>query len=958
MKIEAGRDDGNLGADLWPRVSRALDEVYARGADERAAYLAELAGREPAVHREVVALLAADPETSRRLDEPARAVAASWLEGGEATAQVRVGDWRLLRPLGRGGMGEVFLVERATGDFEQRAALKLLKRGLDSAEVLGRFLRERQILARLEHPGIARLLDGGVASDGRPYYVLELVDGLPITRYAEAKGLGVEARLRLLVAVCEAVGAAHRSLVVHRDLKPSNVLVGRTGEVKLLDFGIAKLLEDEGAEATRTELRRMTPAYAAPEQILGGPITTATDVYALGAIAYELLVGERPFPRHGRTPTELALEVGEERLERPSAALDRRSRAVDRGEMLRRRAKRVAGDLDAILETALAPESSRRYPTVDALVEDLRHHLERRPIRARGNSWSYRTSRFVTRHRVAIATAALLSVAIGAGVTAELWQARQTAREARRARAVQGFLVSIFESADPSHTLGQTIPARQILAEGVRRLDRELGADRGARAEIEDAMARSYVGIGAGEEAADLAAKAVADFSATLGPDAPRTAAAIVTAGEAEQLRTKPDPALADAERALPLLARGYGDRSLEVARAHELASHALTRKMKIPAAIEHMRAATEITREKLGEDAPETARRIGSLAELHGYLGQMAVAEAGAQDALARLARAGAARSPQAMELSSFLGELAEYSGRADEADARFRESIAIAREILGPRHPQLGQELVSFGGFLSELHRAQEAEPILREGIAILEPLGHIDAATAMVSLARTYRWSERFADSEAMAMHAEEFAARIGGPDAPMAHTASLEVGATEVAMGKWVEAERRLRSEAGSATRVWGRGTDDEMHAEKLLADCLRELGRVDQAIALHRRDLERVRAAEQRGGRGVASEEHLALALDLVARRGAGDLDEARRLLDEAIADERGPRGRPYRLGPLLAASGRLELARGDRPRARRELEEAAALLGAELDPSAPSLVALRRDLAAARRGSS
>ncbi len=318
------------GAGRWTEVRSLFEELVELSPSERQSRLAALADRD--LSERVRKLLAADSEAGRFLETPAVAVAGGLFDGlpgvpDEAPPPERIGPYRVLGRLGRGGMGEVLLAERADGLFDQRVAIKLLRRGMASDEVLSRFSRERRILARLEHPHIARLLDGGATEDGRPYFVMELVEGEPITDYCRSRSLAVEPRLELLQDCCDAVAAAHRNLVVHRDLKPSNVLVTKSGEVKLLDFGIAKLLgpddTGEAAAETRTEFRLLTPAYAAPEQILGEPVTTATDVWALGALGYELLTGTLPQKREGRSAAALAAVASEDVKERPSQRVAR-----------------------------------------------------------------------------------------------------------------------------------------------------------------------------------------------------------------------------------------------------------------------------------------------------------------------------------------------------------------------------------------------------------------------------------------------------------------------------------------------------------------------------------------------------------------------------------------------------------------------------------------------------------
>jgi tetratricopeptide (TPR) repeat protein len=427
-----------LTAEIWQRMEPILDAALELPAGERAACLDRACAGDAALRARVEALLAADAEAGGFLATPVatqlravrdsapdRAVAAA--RGGE-----RIGPYRVLRELGHGGMGAVYLADRADGQFDRRVALKLIRRGMAADDVLRRFLRERQILARLEHPHIARLLDGGLTEDGQPYFAMEYVEGAAITRYADDHRLSIEERLRLFAGVCDAVGYAHGVGVVHRDLKPANLLVNAAGEVKLLDFGIAKLLEaDEEGATTGMGLRLMTPGYAAPEQVRGDAITAATDIHGLGVVLYELLTGHHPFRvGPGDTPSSVERRVcGQDPL-RPSARVDGSSETVTpeavshvRRVTPQRLRRRLAGDLDSIVLRALEKEPARRYPSADALAEDLRRHLARLPVHARRGTAAYRIRKFARRNRIGVATTAIAALALGGASALVILQA-------------------------------------------------------------------------------------------------------------------------------------------------------------------------------------------------------------------------------------------------------------------------------------------------------------------------------------------------------------------------------------------------------------------------------------------------------------------------------------------------------------------------------------------------------
>ncbi len=403
--------------------------------NERSAYLDESCGNDAELRRAIDALLRSDQEADRFMTDPPAQLAAEIfgeVENPAETGRV-IGRYKLIERIGSGGMGAVYLAERADQQFKMQVAIKLIKRGMDTESVLRRFQHERQILASLEHPNIARLLDGGETEDGLPYFVMEHVKGERIDRYAEAKNLSLHERLELFRQVCGAVSYAHQHLVVHRDLKPSNILVTPDGVPKLLDFGIAKIIQtDDSAEvlATITLMPVMTPEYASPEQFEGAPATTLSDVYSLGAVLYELLSGQTPYRLKTRSPQEIARALNKEELPRPSTVIAKQSAEI-------RNRKSLRGDLDNIVLMAMRKETARRYRSVEQFSEDIRRHLNGLPVIARRDTLSYRTTKFVKRNRIAISVASLLVLTLVAGVIATAWQAHKATIQEHRARAEQ-----------------------------------------------------------------------------------------------------------------------------------------------------------------------------------------------------------------------------------------------------------------------------------------------------------------------------------------------------------------------------------------------------------------------------------------------------------------------------------------------------------------------------------------
>ena len=440
-------------------------------------------------------LLAADGG-SGFLDTPATEQAAR-MAADEVAAEgligQRIGAFRLLRTLGRGGMAAVFLGERVGVDFEQQVAIKLLRRGLYSELEQRLFQRERQVLATLDHPNIAHLIDGGVTDAGIPYLVMEHVDGVPITQYADDRAMDVRARLGLFLAVCRTVEAAHRSLIVHRDIKPSNILVEADGTVKLLDFGIAKLIDEDDAGAT---VGVYTPEYAAPEQVSGGAITTATDVYGLAVLLHELLLGLRPQGNPTRRPSSRSAEA--------AAQADRAARAFEPAQLRRQ----LRGDLDNILLKALDPEPGRRYASAGALADDIERHLEHRPVAAHPPSRAYRALKFVQRHRGGVALTCLFVLGVLAALGAALWQAQVARREAERANTVRDFVQGIFDPVRDGVAEGKLPSIRDLVAAGADRLAADAQLEPAERIDLTLMFSHLMDDIGDRGRASDLAAAA------------------------------------------------------------------------------------------------------------------------------------------------------------------------------------------------------------------------------------------------------------------------------------------------------------------------------------------------------------------------------------------------------------------------------------------------------------------
>jgi tetratricopeptide (TPR) repeat protein len=474
----------------WQRVKEVFSAASEMEAGRVDAYLDAACGDDAPLRAEVASLLGAHTAEDAVVVQPAAAHLAGELLGADDDRWIgkRIGAYEIVSLIGHGGMGEVYRARRVDAQYEKEVAIKLVPGGLHAAFVLQRVRAERQILAGLDHPSIARLIDGGMTEDGAPYLVMELVDGLPLDRYATERSLPLRERLALLLDVCDAVSYAHQRLVVHRDLKPGNILVTQEGAVKLLDFGIAKLLQPAGADTTTTAtvtlMRTLTPGYASPEQILGRTITTASDVYSLGVVLHVLLTGRSPYRGAMHSAEDAIRDICDTEPTRPSAAAAEDPRPGD---------EPISRDLDAIVLQALRKEPERRYASVEQLAEDIRRFLDGRPVAARGDQLGYRAGKVVRRHRVEVAAAALLSLTLVAATVVSLREARIA--EAQRERAERHFVsvrglanAFMFEIHDSIESLPGATRAREILVSNALKylntLADEAGQDSGLRLEL------------------------------------------------------------------------------------------------------------------------------------------------------------------------------------------------------------------------------------------------------------------------------------------------------------------------------------------------------------------------------------------------------------------------------------------------------------------------------------------
>lgn len=711
--------DTSRSSDRWPLIESLFERASDLPEGERGAFLDRECGHEPHVRHEVEALLRADRAADGILDRPLERAAGAVLSTPSGAADAPsagtlppgtlIDVYRVVRELGHGGMGAVYLAERADGAYSQQVALKVVRGGLIAAALERRFLRERQILARLQHPNIARLLDGGFTQERLPYLAMEYVEGEPLTRWTESRSLGVEGRLRLFLEVCEAVQYAHRQLVVHRDLKPANILVTGEGRVRLLDFGIARLLDDtaeEGEALTRTGFLLLTPEYAAPEQVRGDAATTATDVYSLGAVLYELLSGKKAYEFSSHSITEILRG-----LDRDIALLAHRP---DLPKALRRQ---LSGDLETIVHRALAREPERRYASAEALAADVRRHLEHRPVLARPDSFGYRLAKYLRRNRLAVSAAVTLLVAIGIGVATTVWQAREARREAVRAQAMSELLYGSFAAVDPESAKGRTVSAREILDAAAKRIDTV--QDPSVRVGVLRTIGDLYLKLSLYEPAEELLTRARDEATTLHGPRSAEGAQVLNLLAKLLIERGDYDGAKTAAAEARAI---GQALDRADIARdgLTSLASAAgYTHDWADAEAL--WREAIAIDTRTLGGETPEVGYDMTHLGYTLGRRGAHAEAEETLQRACALLERTAGHISENTANCIAALGFLYRQTGRLPEAEKYQRDELDIRTRLYGPEHHRIAQSLNQLAGHIIMQGRPAEAVPLAEKSLAI---------------------------------------------------------------------------------------------------------------------------------------------------------------------------------------------------------------------------------------------
>ncbi len=751
----------------WRQIQTILDDVFELPTDQRLAGLQQACDGDPVLYQEVATLLKAEADAPAFLERPAVELAQSFLATATRHhhAQIpdytgrRIGPYRLRDEIGRGGMGVVYRAERTGGTFDQQVAIKLLWNWQDREMRLDRFQREQQLLASLNHANIAQLYDGGLTPEGQPYIVMEYVQGDPINDYCDQHRLTIDARLKLTMQVIDALHYAHRNLVIHRDIKPSNILVTEDGQVKLLDFGIAKLLDDqaepEGPTAidlTHTGEQLMTPGFAAPEQLLGQNVTVATDVFQLGLVLYELLTGRLAFREHAGSFYELARNICERTPTRPSVVVNHQVDGNDsgsrpsstkqsvvvklsqaRGLRLPQWRKKLSGDLDAIVLKALRNEPEKRYASMEALGADIQAYFEARAVSAHEKGARYRLGKFVRRNTLAViagVSIGVLLIAYAATVTVQanrIQSALERSRvEAHKAQQVSDFIIDIFKVSDPEVSGIETVTARELLDKSQERIHNRLEDAPEVKSQMSHVLGEIYYNLGSYKESAllletalDTRRKLLSKQDPTLANTMTKLAITYRDTDRYDQARILFDEALA--------IHRSLGDDNAEHAEVlNSLALLLKNQRRYEEAESLYNDAIAMLRRVANNRDYSEVAAALNNLANLHRLRGHFSVAETNMREAVAMEGRVHGENHPDfALYLRNLAGILTDME-RYGEAETLHLQALEIQNRVLGSVHPYVASTLRSLGVLAYRQGNVIAAEEHLRRALSI-QRLGH---------------------------------------------------------------------------------------------------------------------------------------------------------------------------------------------------------------------------------------
>jgi len=836
----------------WEQLQRIFESAIELPPLQRNEFLQEVCAGDREMYEEIKAMLDADSTRNSLLDRPIQESFSSMI--GTDHINKKIGPYKILKEVGSGGMGAVYLAKRIDGQFEQQVALKLIKPGIHSGDIVSRFEHERQILAQLQHPNIARLLDGGLSDDRMPYFSMEYVSGLPIDRYCDDHKLTIEERITLFITVCQAVQFAHNNLIIHRDLKPGNIFVTDDGIVKLLDFGIAKVFdEDQNLPGlTHTGNYAMTPEYSAPEQIKHQRVTTATDVYALGLILYELLTGKRPYTFSSSSLLDIERIITTTVPERPSAVLKKlqNSISLDSKNTLNkishqrqlssdRLRRKLSGDLDNICMLALNKEPERRYGSADLLGRDLIRYQKGLPVRARKESLSYRAQKFVRRHRWGVLTTTFVSLTLFAIITYyTLLLADQRDRaisEAEKSKAVSTFLENLFKNADPSESKGSTITAKEILERGAKRIDSELQEQPEIQATMFDVIGSVYYSLGQFEEAQPLFERSLYIRDSLFDKDHPDIAFSLNNLG------------YLFCEMGEYIIADSVLNRALEINRIHLSTDDPEFAKVygglawnwnlrgDYNKADSLYRKAIKI---QLANDNPDVGVNYNNLALLMHEMNRYDEAELYFKKSLEILQEAYGDVHPEVATTLYNYGQLQRDMDHIEEAIEIHKKVLKLDRKLYGEKHPNIAYSLNGLASMMDKTGKTDEAEKLYKEALDLRRKLlgnDHPDVGYSLNNLGRIILRREAYDEAKTLFFEALEIHRTANGEEHPAVARTLKNIGTAYYYQKKYRLSQKHLEEAIDICLNVLGEKHFTTANTMRVYSRTLSAMGQYNSAV---------------------------------------------------------------------------------------------------------------------------
>jgi serine/threonine-protein kinase len=819
-----------------------FDEAVLVPQHERSSWLEHTCQDAPDILREVELLLQSHDMLGNFLEPPERSSpsAISTLAGK------RIGAYRIVSVIGEGGMGTVYKAVRDYGHVQKQVAIKVVRGVLVNEGIIERFELERETLARLQHPNIAQLLDGGTTDDGLPYVVMEYVEGVPLDKYCDDHSLDVTTRLQLFRTICGAVHYAHQNLVVHRDLKPGNILVDDSGAPKLLDFGVAKILDAsqqvEASDMTKAGLRFITPEYASPEQLRNENITTKSDVYSLGILLFKLLTGQRPYDFGTQLPHEISRAVFEQVPPKPSTIVVKASASsLPVGVHLQKLSRQLSGDLDNIILKALEKNHEKRYSSVEHLSEDIRRHLAGLPVSARSATFGYRAAKFIGRHKIGVAAATAIVLLLVGGIATALWQANKATKEAAKAEQITAFLQEMLSSADPAKS-GKDVTVVQTLDRAAERVDKELGTQPEIAASVLHTMGETYLSLGQYDKAERDFRRSLALRERVFGREHEEIATLLHSLAFLAQLRTQ--HAAADSLYQLAIVMHKRTTPNPDRHLFSMLSDYCtlLRERHEIAKALATIREALAFAKDATGLSGREYSIALSNYASALKDNGDNVRADSVYRHALNIMKQElGTEHIDVAQTMNNFALVLIQ-EGKDDEAEDLLRQSLDIRKKVLGDSHPEVALGMTNLAGMALKRNNIAEAEQLSSDALRLFRTTVNPDnlrLSSSLMFLGRIANMRGNVSQAESLLTEALTMRKSILPPNHYGVVGVEAELGKTRLLQKRYAEAERILVHAHNTLSATMGRNHSATIAATRYLVELYTKTGNEDR-----RREYER------------------------------------------------------------------------------------------------------------------